>query len=96
MNKNWMRGPDLNRRPSGYGPDELPLIHPAGKPSSGDLFVFPPINIGTQLMPGNTGNPLNNKNTRDRHSMPLRYCGAADLQAARQGRRAPCCINRFL
>src|SRR6202012_4393367 len=22
--KNWLRGPDLNRRPSGYEPDELP------------------------------------------------------------------------
>ncbi|OKT43583.1 hypothetical protein AWJ24_00290 [Escherichia coli] len=21
---NWLRGPDLNRRPSGYEPDELP------------------------------------------------------------------------
>ncbi len=27
---NWLRGPDLNRRPSGYEPDELPvLLHPA-------------------------------------------------------------------
>ena len=25
----WLRGPDLNRRPSGYEPDELPLLHPA-------------------------------------------------------------------
>ncbi len=24
MIKNWLRGPDLNRRPSGYEPDELP------------------------------------------------------------------------
>ena len=22
--KDWLRGPDLNRRPSGYEPDELP------------------------------------------------------------------------
>ncbi len=22
--ENWLRGPDLNRRPSGYEPDELP------------------------------------------------------------------------
>ena len=25
----WLRGPDLNQRPSGYEPDELPLLHPA-------------------------------------------------------------------
>ncbi|KUK31757.1 MAG: hypothetical protein XD63_0968 [Thermoanaerobacterales bacterium 50_218] len=25
----WLRGPDLNRQPSGYEPDELPLLHPA-------------------------------------------------------------------
>ena len=25
----WLRGPDLNWRPSGYEPDELPLLHPA-------------------------------------------------------------------
>src|SRR5680860_78883 len=28
-NLTWLRGPDLNRRPSGYEPDELPLLHPA-------------------------------------------------------------------
>ena len=26
---NWLRGTDSNRRPSGYEPDELPLLHPA-------------------------------------------------------------------
>ena len=25
----WLRGADSNRRPSGYEPDELPLLHPA-------------------------------------------------------------------
>ena len=25
----WLRGEDSNRRPSGYEPDELPLLHPA-------------------------------------------------------------------
>ncbi len=25
----WLRDPDLNREPSGYGPDELPLLYPA-------------------------------------------------------------------
>ena len=25
----WLRGPDLNRRPPGYGPGELPLLYPA-------------------------------------------------------------------
>ena len=26
----WLRRPDSNRRPSGYEPDELPLLHAAG------------------------------------------------------------------
>ena len=25
----WWRGADLNRRPPGYEPDELPLLYPA-------------------------------------------------------------------
>src|SRR5690606_527444 len=25
----WLRGPDSNRQPSDYEPDELPLLHPA-------------------------------------------------------------------
>jgi hypothetical protein len=25
----WLRGSDSNRRPPGYEPDELPLLHPA-------------------------------------------------------------------
>src|SRR4051794_31509986 len=27
--RHWLRGTDSNRRPSGYEPDELPLLHPA-------------------------------------------------------------------
>jgi hypothetical protein len=27
--RSWLRGSDSNRRPSGYEPDELPLLHPA-------------------------------------------------------------------
>ena len=27
--RRWLRGSDSNRRPSGYEPDELPLLHPA-------------------------------------------------------------------
>src|SRR5216110_424975 len=27
--RSWLRGADSNRRPSGYEPDELPLLHPA-------------------------------------------------------------------
>jgi hypothetical protein len=27
--RSWLRGTDSNRRPSGYEPDELPLLHPA-------------------------------------------------------------------
>ncbi len=29
MKAYWLRGTDSNRRPSGYEPDELPLLHPA-------------------------------------------------------------------
>ena len=29
MYANWLRGKDSNLRPSGYEPDELPLLHPA-------------------------------------------------------------------
>jgi hypothetical protein len=29
MLSTWLRGTDSNRRPSGYEPDELPLLHPA-------------------------------------------------------------------
>ncbi len=29
MTSNWLRGKDSNLRPSGYEPDELPLLHPA-------------------------------------------------------------------
>ncbi len=28
-NRGWLRGMDSNHRPSGYEPDELPLLHPA-------------------------------------------------------------------
>ena len=31
----WLRGTDSNRRPSGYEPDELPLLHPATQNTSG-------------------------------------------------------------
>ncbi len=31
----WLRGTDSNRRPSGYEPDELPLLHPATAHGSG-------------------------------------------------------------
>ena len=31
----WLRGTDSNRRPSGYEPDELPLLHPAAANGSG-------------------------------------------------------------
>src|SRR3954452_16200074 len=30
----WLRGTDSNRRPSGYEPDELPLLHPATSKSN--------------------------------------------------------------
>ena len=29
LKNNWLQESDLNRRPSGYEPDELPLLHPA-------------------------------------------------------------------
>ena len=48
---NWLRGTDSNRRPSGYEPDELPLLHPAtynystgpsiGQPSDARLRLGP-------------------------------------------------------
>ncbi len=31
IQENWLRGSDSNRRPPGYEPDELPLLHPASK-----------------------------------------------------------------
>ena len=43
--RSWLRGTDSNRRPSGYEPDELPLLHPATANSS-DLpdFCLRPVN----------------------------------------------------
>ena len=39
----WLRGPDLNRRPSGYEPDELPLLHPATDfDIRGTMFIIRP------------------------------------------------------
>ena len=47
----WLRGLDLNQRPSGYEPDELQLLHPAilvegegfepSKPEAADLQSAP-------------------------------------------------------
>jgi hypothetical protein len=42
----WLRGTDSNRRPSGYEPDELPLLHPAtqngmDRPSIGQIVRRP-------------------------------------------------------
>ena len=35
----WLRGTDSNRRPSGYEPDELPLLHPAAAHASDRLHI---------------------------------------------------------
>ncbi len=45
----WLRGPDLNRRPSGYEPDELPrLLHPA--PETWHILLF--LSKKTQILLG--------------------------------------------
>src|SRR5690606_36805332 len=33
----WLRGPDSNRQPSDYEPDELPLLHPAAVGGGGRI-----------------------------------------------------------
>ncbi len=37
----WLRGTDSNRRPSGYEPDELPLLHPATANSKASCRIAP-------------------------------------------------------
>ena len=39
MTSNWLRGKDSNLRPSGYEPDELPLLHPAAAKAMSTLVV---------------------------------------------------------
>src|SRR5690606_8458217 len=39
---NWLRGTDLNRRPRGYEPRELPLLHPATHPRKAPPQVHAP------------------------------------------------------
>ena len=38
-NRGWLRGMDSNHRPSGYEPDELPLLHPACGVSAVDGYA---------------------------------------------------------
>src|SRR4051794_19722776 len=52
--KVWLRGTDSNRRPSGYEPDELPLLHPATSNSSDSVESCPErlIQIATESAVG--------------------------------------------
>lgn len=37
----WLRGPDSNRKSPGYGPGEMPFLHPAGRKKPALLTSLP-------------------------------------------------------
>ena len=62
--RHWLRGTDSNRRPSGYEPDELPLLHPAtahgsdrSKPGQTESTTLEPVRRSHRRLVQPTGLP---------------------------------------
>ena len=91
----WLRGTDSNRRPSGYEPDELPLLHPAtynssvrGPESSTDGgmrsgVLPPPRRVIARIGPAPIARPIARDAARRRRTSRT----AAGCRPRRAGRR---------